>query len=41
MYFQNCIQLSPQTVSYKELGRVYLLTGDLGNALDVYKKAVK
>lgn len=40
-YFQNALQLSPQTVTYKELGRVYLLSKNLDNAVEIYKKAVK
>ena len=40
-YFQQALELSPQTVTYKELGRVYLLTESLENALGVYQKAVK
>ncbi len=40
-YFQSALQLSAQTVTHKELGRVYLLTSSLENALEVYKKAVK
>lgn len=40
-YFHKALQQSPQTVTYKELGRAYLLIGGLDNAVEVYKKAVK
>ena len=40
-YYLSALQQSPQTVTYKELGRVYLLQGSLDNAVDIYKKAVK
>jgi Bardet-Biedl syndrome 4 protein len=39
--FTKAIQLSPQIESYKELGRVHLLLGDLHKAADVYRKAKK
>ena len=40
-YFQRALLQSPQTATYRELGRVYLLTGALDSAVDTYKKAVK
>ena len=38
---KNALQLSPQTVTYMELGRVHLLKKDISSALVVYKDAVK
>ena len=38
---QNALDLSPQTVTYMELGRVHLLKKDVSSALTVYKDAVK
>ena len=39
--FKVALSLSPQTVSYMQLGRVHLLNGDTDSAIEVYKKAVK
>ena len=39
--FKVALSLSPQTVSYIQLGRVHLLNGDTDSAIEVYKKAVK
>ena len=38
---QNALKLSPQTVTYMELGRVHLLKEDISSALSVYKDAVR
>ena len=38
---QNALKLSPQTVTYMELGRVHLLKEDIFSALSVYKDAVR
>ena len=38
---QNALKLSPQTVTYMELGRVNLLREDISSALLVYKDAVR
>ena len=40
-HFQAAIALSPQTVSFVQLGRVYLAMGSVEDAIDVYKRAVK
>ena len=40
-HFQAAIALSPQTVSFVQLGRVYLSMGSVEDAIDVYKRAVK
>ena len=40
-HFQAAIALSPQTVSFVQLGRVYLSMGSVEDAIDVYKKAIK
>ena len=40
-HFQAAIALSPQTVSFIQLGRVYLSMGSVEDAIDVYKRAVK
>ncbi|XP_065913269.1 Bardet-Biedl syndrome 4 protein-like [Dysidea avara] len=37
---QKALELSPQTVTYMELGRVHLLKKDVTSALTVYKRAV-
>jgi len=39
--FKVALSLSQQTISYIQLGKVHLLKGDVGSAIDVYKKAVK
>ena len=38
---QNALKLSPQTITYMELGRVNLLKEDISSALLVYKDAVR
>ena len=35
------LEISPQTVTYKELGRLYLKKGDLVKAVEIYRKAAK
>lgn len=37
----KAIQLSPQIVSFKELGRSHLILGDIHKAIETYRKAVK
>ena len=33
--------MSPQTVIYKQLGKVYLLKGEVSDAVETYKKAIR
>lgn len=39
--FQAAISLSPQTVSFKQLGRVYLKRGAVEDAIEIYTRAIK
>lgn len=39
--FGEAVRLSPQTLSFVQLGRVHLLRAEVGKATDVYQTAVK
>lgn len=39
--FKAALALSPQMISYNQLGRVHLMQGDVESAIEVYRKAVK
>ncbi len=40
-FLRAAINLSPQTVSFVQLGRVFLRRGALEDAIEIYKRAVK
>ncbi len=38
---RQAFNLSPQTVTYVQLGRVHLLRGSVESAIEVYRKALR
>ncbi len=40
-YLSRSLENSPQTVTYKDLGRLHLRKGNLHKAIETYTKAVK
>ena len=39
--FKTALKMSPQTITYLQLGRAHLKIGSAENAIEVFKKAVK
>ena len=39
--FNAALGISPQAVTYTQLGRVQLMRGDINGAVEVYRKAIK
>ena len=39
--FKTALKMSPQTITYMQLGRAHLKMGSAENAVEVFKKAVK